>query len=1476
MIDKIISFSIRNKLIVGLMVAALIGIGTWSMFTVNQGSLPDITPNQVVVITVSPSLSTQDVEQFITYPVELAMANLPGVKNIRSVSRFGLSSVTVVFEDDMGTYLPRQLVMSKLNQVRKKIPDKFGTPTMGPITTGLGEIYQYTLKVKPGYEKEYTLRELTTMQNWIVKRQMAGVKGIVGVNTFGGKIKQYEVALDPDKLNAMNIAISKVYEALASNNANTGGAYIEKNKMANFIRVKGLMSSLEEIQNTVVKTVNGNPVLIEEIAAKVHIGTQIRYGAATRDGQEVVGGIVMMLKGANSSEVIDRVHTRMTKVEKSLPEGVTIDSFYSRSKLINRTTSTIATNLIEGALIVLFVLVLLLGSIRGGLITASVIPLALLFAFILMRIFGVWANLMSLGAIDFGIIVDGAVIIVEGTIHEIEKYLKKGKSIAKQGLMDEITFDASSTMMNSAFFGQMIILIIFAPILFLQGVAGEMFQPMAYAFGFAVIGAIILCLTYVPAVSALFLKPSTGPKNWFNKLEDKVDHVSDWLMDKIYKVYRPLIQQSLKSRLSKLLVVAASVILLISALFTFNRLGGVFIPQLDEGDLVVQAVLKPGTALSETVDVTEKIENILLNNFPEVKTAVARIGVADIPTDPMPMDIADMFVILQKDKSKWVSADSKDELIKKMREKLSVMPGVNFVFTQPIELRFNELLTGIRQDVAVKIYGEDLDVLARKAQKMAAIIRTVPGAAGVKAEATTGLPQMVVEYNQAKIAQYGLSIEKLNRYINTAFAGGTAGVIYDGVRRFNLVVRLSEENRSSIEDLRNLYIDLPNGEQIPLDAVAEITYKPGPMQISRESTSRYTYVGLNVRGRDVASLVKDIQKKMEAQLELPPGYYIDYGGAFENLQQAKKRLAYAVPVALALIFILLYFALRSIAQALIIYMAVPLAAIGGVFALALRGLPFSISAGVGFIVLFGVAVLNGLVLINRFNELKHKEDIMDLKKRIFMGCKDRLRPVLLTATAAICGFLPMAISTSAGAAVQRPLATVVIGGLITATLLTLVVVPVLYYFVESRTGKNGGTTRPPAVANSIVLLIVFITGMLFMPTRAEAQQTIIPDSLPTITVQKAIQKAKADYPAVQSARLAVESRQALKKTAWDLGMTEVFTGKEEVGNGAAGLTTVLGIRQAGIDLFSIEPKLDLRNAQVDMARSSLALTLLEMEQAVRKAWADAYIAKRKYMLYQELDSIFSEFKRAARLRYEQEAISNLAFLAAKNQAQKVALQKVQYYKNYKAALTELNSWLVGDTLFAPVMTAPKRLVKPVVNARKALKSHPVLKRARHQVDIADAQYDEATSNFLPTFSIQYGFQEIAGQSGFYSFEVGVSIPLFFLPQQGRSQSAKIQRKIAKRDLQQTQIKLQSHYQSLLQQYQKWLYSWRYYQNEALPLAQKQRQGSLTAYKLGSINYVTFTQNIRSAIEVEINALEALGSYLDAKARLSYFRQFSNQ
>ena len=1162
MINKIIDFSINNKFIIGLLTLTIIGAGIWSMTKVPIDAVPDITNNQVQVITQAPNLGTEDIEQIVTYPIEVAMSNLPNVQEIRSISRFGLSVVTIVFDDDMGTYLPRQLVAEKLNEVKEQIPVGFGEPTMGPISTGLGEIYQYTLKVAPEFKDKYTIADLRSMQDWIVQRQMAMVEGVVEVNAIGGKIKQYEVAVDPNDLNAIGLTITDVFKALEANNQNTGGAYIEKNHQANFIRGEGLVRNLEDIKKITVKNINNIPVTISDIAT-VQFGSAIRYGALTQDGEgEVVGGLVMMLKGANSNDVIANVKERMAQIEKSLPEGIIIEPLLDRSKLIGETTSTVMTNLIEGALIVIFVLIFLLGNWRGGLIVASTIPLSLLFAFILMYVFDVWVNLMSLGAIDFGIIVDGAVIIVESTVFLIASQVLKKKQLTANE-RDKVASNASKKMMNAAFFGQLIILIVFLPILALQGIEGKMFKPMALTFIFAMIGAMVLCLTYVPMMSALILR---APKNDKKSYGDKFVH---WVERK----YQPLLEKALKKGK---LIIGLSVVLFGIAVFMFTRMGGEFIPQLDEGDIAFHAILKPGSSLKETIETTTKIEQIVKAKFPEVEKIVSRIGVAEIPTDPMPMDLADVFVIL-KPKSEWTTAITKDELIEKMKEAVEIVPGVNYEFTQPIEMRFNELLEGVREDIAIKLYGEDINVLSQKAEEISQIIAGTEGIGDMKAEATTGLPQMTITYNRNKLAQYGLQINTLNQIVQSAFAGGTAGIIFEGEKRFDLVVRLNSQNRKDISDVQNLYINLPSGTQIPLREVADISYKAGPMQISRDNTNRRTYVGINVRGRDVKSLVTEIKSKLDAKLELPTGYFIRYGGAFENLERASNRLQTVVPIALLLIFVLIYFALKSLPQTLMIYIAIPMATIGGVVALWLRDMPFSISAGVGFIVLFGVAVLNGLVMISGLNELK-EEGVTNLKDRIIEGTKRRIRPIMLTAFTDVLGFLPMAISASAGAEVQRPLATVVIGGLLTSTLLTLFVLPILYHWVESKSFKFRANKK-------VIIVTVMVAFMFLLPITGNAQE--VNDTLPIISMNEAVKLSKENFPLLKQKQLEISKQEQLKSTAYDFGTSQIFTGGEEINNGN-GIYTTIGIGQSNIDVFGISAKKRLQEQRIQLAQKGVS------------------------------------------------------------------------------------------------------------------------------------------------------------------------------------------------------------------------------------------------------------------------------------------------
>jgi cobalt-zinc-cadmium resistance protein CzcA len=1043
MLDRIIYYSIKNKLVVGIFTIALIIWGTYSLMRLPIDAVPDITNNQVQIITAAPSQSALDIERLVTFPVEQTMATIPGIEEIRSFSRFGLSVVTIVFHNNVDVYWARQQVNERLNLAADQIPPGVGTPEMAPVTTGLGEIYQYIVRPKKGFESKYDAMELRSIQDWIVRRQLLGIPGIADVASFGGYLKQYEIALDPDKLRSYNLGIADVFEALEENNQNTGGAYIDKKPNAYFIRSEGLINSLDDIGKIVVSNTNdGMPILIRNIA-DVKFGSATRYGAMTYNAEgEVVGAIVLMLKGENSNAVVKRVKERMAQIEKTLPEGVTIEPFLDRSNLVGRAIGTVEKNLIEGALIVILVLVLFLGNFRAGLIVASVIPLAMLFAVSLMHVFGVSGNLMSLGAIDFGLIVDGAVIIVEATMHHLG--LRKTTQRLTQLEMDNEVYESASKIRTSAAFGEIIILIVYLPILALVGIEGKMFKPMAQTVSFAILGAFILSLTYVPMMSALALS-----KNPIHKR-----NLSDRMMDFFHRIYAPIITAALRLRI---VVVSAALVLLVITYVVFRNMGGEFLPTLEEGDFAVETRVLTGSSLSYTVEATTQAAEVLLREFPdEVKEVVGKIGSSEIPTDPMPIEACDMMVIL-KDKDEWTKADSREELAEAMAEALEDVPGVTFGFLQPIQMRFNELISGVRQDVAVKIFGEDLDVLTRLSNEVGKIAATVDGARDLYVEEVSGLPQIVVKINRDEVAKYGLNVTDVNNVINTAFAGKSAGLVFEGERRYELVVRLDSAHRQTIENVQNIFITSRKGDQIPLKQLAQVEFKLGPNQIQREDAKRRITVAFNVRGRDVASVVKEVQQKIDSEIDFPPGYYVTYGGQFENLQQAQARLAIAVPVALLLIFTLLFFTFHSIKQSILIFTAIPMAAIGGVFALLMRGMPFSISAGVGFIALFGVAVLNGIVLIAEFNRLKN-EGLLDIKEIILKGTHVRLRPVLMTAAVASLGFLPMALATSAGAEVQKPLATVVIGGLITSTVLTLVVIPCLYYYAE----KIGSTKNKPS------------------------------------------------------------------------------------------------------------------------------------------------------------------------------------------------------------------------------------------------------------------------------------------------------------------------------------------------------------------------------------------------------------------------------
>ena len=1430
MLHKIIQFSIQNKLMIFLFTTFIVGFGIYSLTQIPIGAVPDVTNNQVQVITTSQNLSTQDIEQFVTYPVELEMSNLPGVVEIRSTSKFGLSVVTIVFEESMGTYLPRQLIEEKLVSVRESIPEGFGSPEMGPITTGLGEIYQYILDVKPAFKDQYDATKLRTIQDWIVKRQLSGIKGVVEVNTWGGFLKQYEVAIRTDRLKAMNITTATVFEALEKNNSIAGGGYIEKTNQSYFIRGEGLMASIADIENTVVTNRNGLPILIKDIA-KVGFGHATRFGAITANGEgEKVLGQVMMLKGGNSKKVIEAVHERIKSIEKSLPEGVYINGFLERSELIAKTTFTVYENLILGSLIVIFVVVLLLGNWRSGLVVASVIPLALLFTLGMMYVFGIDANLMSLGAIDFGIIIDGAVIIVEFVTFQItakKQELSQLTAIQKQDVKDDITQGAASKMMSSAIFGQLIILIVFIPILTLGGIEGKMFKPMALTFSFALVGAMLLGLTYVPAMASLVIKPSN--------LSDK--NISVRLMRFLTNLYEPVIRFALKS---KRLVIGIAVFILAVSFYIFSTMGAEFVPTLDEGDFVIQPVLKTGTSLKKTVEVTTQIEKII-RQFPEVKQVVSRIGAAEVPTDPMSMEESDIIITL-KPKGEWTTATSKDELANKFKEALAIIPNLEVEFTQPIEMRFNELISGVRSDIAIKIYGDDLEILNDKANEIKQAIKNIQGAADIVVEKTAGLPQMNVKFNRAKIARYGLNIATINEMITMAFSGHTAGSIFEGEKKFDLVLRLDKSQRKNIDNLQNLFIDLPNGGKIPLSEVAKVSYKKGAAKISRDDTKRRVVVGVNVRESDLQTVVDEIKKVIDTKVKIPVGYSVTYGGQFENLNSAKARLAVAVPIALVLIFILLFFAFKSVKEALIIYSAIPFAAVGGILFLWLRDLPFSISAGVGFIALFGIAVLNGIVLIEEFKELKHKGMKTDDELIIF-GAKSRLRAVMLTALAAALGFLPMAISNGAGAEVQRPLATVVIGGLVTSTLLTLLVLPVLYAIFDAKKARKRFHLKNKSKVISIVLLL-FSIGL-------NSQNK-------PLNLEEIKQLAYQNNADLQSLTLQINQAEILAKAKSDLGETTIFYNYEnDKISETIGILNTYGISQ-NVSLPSVyKANKNWRKSKTVLVKANYAVKKQQLEKAIDKVFQKYLYAKEQEVIYQYLDSLYANFTHNATRKFELGESNYLEKITAQSKYRQIQLQ----YK--KAANNVTVSKLALERLVQS--SEPFRIKKTdlvvLVENNSGIESNKKLDLFKAKETTLLAQTKSLKKNLLPNFNLEYSY----GDNSFYdgslqSFQVGMKIPLFRNFSKAKINASKIAKDINQQELKSYKLNLLSKQEQLkliLNQYKETL---NYYQTEGKTLSKAILNTAKRSFTEGEIDFFQYIQSVENAFEIKLNYLESLYKY----------------
>ncbi len=1435
MLDKIILFSIKNKFVVGLFTLALALWGIYSLSRLPIDALPDITNNQVQIITSSPTLAALEVEKFITYPIEQAVKPIPKIVELRSISRFGLSVVTVVFEEDADIYWARTQISERLKEAEEDIPQGFGMPKMAPISTGLGEIYQYVVFPKPGYEDKYSAMDLRTMQDWIIKPQLIGTPGVAEVNTLGGILKQYEIAVQPDKLKSMNTTIVEILEALEYNNENTGGAYIDKKPNAYFIRGIGMVNGIDDIRKIVVKNQNGIPILVRDVAT-VQFGSSIRYGATTKDGKgEAVSGMVMMLKGANSAEVVRLVKERMEQIRKSLPEGVDVEPFLDRTKLVKNAIGTVETNLLEGALIVVFILILLLGNLRAGLVVASVIPLSLLFAVSLMQFFGVSGNLMSLGAIDFGLIVDGAVIIVEAIIHRMQT-TPTGNLKARE--MDNLVKKEAHKLMSSAAFGQLIILIVYLPILALVGIEGKMFRPMAQTVSFAILGACILSLTYVPMMSALFLSKKTG----------HTPNISDRIIGFCYRIYQPVLEGALKM---KGLVVAISFALFAIAILVFNQLGGEFIPTLDEGDIATHVIIPPGSSMSQEIEATTKAEQMLMAKFPEINQIVSKIGSAEVPTDPMPMEAADVMIIM-KDRKEWTSAKTREEMMAKMEATLDDIPGVTTEFTQPIQMRFNELMTGVRSDVAVKIFGEDIDLLAGLAEQAMPMIQRVRGVDDARIEAVSGLPQITVKYNKDKLALYGLNVGDLNQVVRTGFAGEKAGVVYEGEKRFDLVVRLENDSRQDIDNLKNLYVSLPTGNQIPLEQVADIAFEPGPIQVSREEGKRRIVIGFNVRGRDVKSVVTEIQANLDAKLNMPPGYYTTYGGQFQNLVEANKRLSIAVPVALALIFVLLFFTFNSIKQSLLIFTAIPLSAIGGVLALWLRGMPFSISAGVGFIALFGVAVLNGIVLIGYFNQLK-REGQTDVLQRIREGTKVRLRPVIMTAAVASLGFLPMAISTGAGAEVQKPLATVVIGGLLSATLLTLIVLPILYYLLESRIKRVREKGLP--------VLVLFIALFGFsIPLNAQN---------PNLSLPEALELAYQNNPLLQANTFQLQSAGKLKHASGMLPKTNFNANLGQ--NNSQRFDENLSVSQDIPNPALLRAKRNLAEQNISAAQHNFNISKQELTFNIRQSWFQIqYFQALEKVLLRE-DSLLAQFARAASLKFKT-GESNLLEKTSAETRQQEGLQDIRQIEVLiETEKIKLGQWLNLQTDFLMAETDFSPLVFEEMTDSVSLNNNPHLLFAQQQIALAEAERKVVKAEALPDFTAGYFVQSIAGAQEvdgqirnynatprFQGVQLGINVPIFGAKAyKAKSDAAALQVLVQQKQSEYLQTQLQGQLRQYARQYSFWKNKVTYYQNSALPNAKSIVQNAALGYQSGDIGYLEYAQALQTNLEIQRSYLEAI-------------------
>lgn len=1438
MIDRIIKFSITNKLFMSSLFLIVISWGIYSLDSLPIDAVPDVTSNQVDVITNSTSLAALEIEKFITAPLEMAMSNIPGLIEVRSTSKFGLSVIKLVFDDDTDVYWARAQVFERLEQVKSDIPEELGKPYMGPVSTGLGEVFQYVIRPKNPDDKSFSLMEIRTLQDWSIRKQLLGIPGVAEVSGFGGYKKEYQAVIKPDRMKAVNVTIDDLFEALSTGNSNTGGAYIEKNNKAFTIRGIGLAASFEDIGNTVIKVNNHVPVLVKDVT-DVILGHSIRYGAITVDGQdEAVGGIIMMVKGENGSKVIKRIKQRMKIIQARLPEGLIIEPFIDREKIVSKAINTVATNLMEGAFIVVLVILLFLGDWRASLLAATVIPMSMLITFGLMVQFGVVGNLMSLGAIDFGLLVDPAIIIVESIIFYLAtaRMSMEPNETVSQLEKEGIVFRAAQEGKKPVIFGGLIILIVYFPIMTLTGIEGKMFVPMAKTISFAILAALLLAITYVPMMGSIILEP---PKSH--------DSPSERVVGYLFKLYEPIIRYGLRKKTVVLFVVVA---ILAGGFFAFRQIGGEFIPKLAEGDLVIETNLPVGTSMTETIALSKKIQSMLLSGYPdEVERVVSKIGTSEVPVDPMPMEAQEIVVVL-KDKDKWTKASEQEELVALMAKDLEDFPGIVNSIQQPIENRVNELMSGARTDVVVKLFGSNLDTLAHKGNQIIKIIKTIKGAADVQENKIFGLPQINIRYDRRALAVYGVTVSQINRAVQMAFAGSVAGIIYENDKRFDLTLRLSGDERVRAESIDNLTVSDKDGQPIPLKQLAEIYEEVGPSEIGHENLERKVNIGFNVRGRDLESVVNDAMRGINAAVTIPAGYGIEYGGEFENFSRAKKRLAIVVPIALLMIFGLLFASFGNIRDSLLIYTVVPLSAVGGVVSLIIRGMSFSISAGVGFIALFGIAVLNGILIVGHFKTLE-KKGMTDVTERVITALRERFRPVLMTSAVAALGFLPMAMSTSVGAEVQRPLATVVIGGLFTSTVLTLLVLPVLYTIFLRFMILPTKLTAP--------LLVV---GFLFLGLpRAEAQKSIIADSAVSLSLRR--------NPEMKLAGQKIEQQEALLSGTFSLKTPELIFEAPTGHDLRPGILQI--IDYPGV--YAFQKKAQVKRVQLTEVEERIVRNNLIYR--VHSAYNNLgyLIAKTRLLVRQ--DSVYDDIIKMNDVRFRVGQISNLEKINGESQYQKIRNSLKLARADLRNAKYQFNL-LMGypnDTTYVPAETFSKilKVITETPIDTVYLTQNPLLDFSDKQEALSKSVLRTERSKRVPGViigALNQGTSETPLES---RLRVGITLPVWQWTYQSSINSAKSGIDIARTQRQLTAYELNTEYAKALSEFKQFTESLNYFETIGLREANEILRSSKESFRLGSVNYYVYLQNLELVFTIRQNYYETLKNYNQSVLRLLYLK-----